>query len=110
MKKLLYCVITILIIISALVSCGGEKVPPHVHEYGEWALRRLPDCKDPGREVRYCGCGERETREIPKTTNHKWEDATVDHPKTCSVCGVTEGEPLTRVEIKPVDTPMIPYQ
>ena len=108
-KKLLYLIVTILVIISTLVSCGGGEEPPqHVHTYGEWALRKTPNCNEPGREVRYCDCGERETREIPKTTDHTWVDATVDHPKTCSTCAATDGESLPG--INPSDTPMIPYQ
>ena len=109
-KKLLYCAITVIVIIFTLVSCGGEKVPEHVHVYGEWALRKIATCAEAGRETRYCDCGERETREIPKTSDHKWVDATEEHPKTCSVCGATEGEPLTRVDVNPTDTPMIPYK
>ncbi len=31
--------------------------------------------------------------------NHTWMEATVDAPKTCSVCGATEGERLKRVNI-----------
>ena len=34
-------------------------------------------------------CGETEGE---KTTNHEWQDATTEAPKTCSVCGQTEGE------------------
>ena len=110
-KKLLYLIVTILVIISTLVSCGGGEEPPqHVHVYGEWALRKLPICKEPGREVRYCTCGERENRDIPKTSDHEWVEATVDYPKNCTVCGATEGEPLTRVDVKPSDSPLIPYQ
>lgn len=34
-------------------------------------------------------CGETEGE---KTDTHQWEDATTEAPKTCSVCGLTEGE------------------
>lgn len=36
-------------------------------------------------------CGETEGE---KTTEHKWEDATTEAPKTCTVCGATEGEKI----------------
>lgn len=36
-------------------------------------------------------CGETEGE---KTTEHKWEDATTEAPKTCAVCGATEGEKI----------------
>ena len=34
-------------------------------------------------------CGETEGE---KTANHEWKDATTEAPKTCAVCGLTEGE------------------
>lgn len=34
-----------------------------------------------------------------ESKNHTWMEATVDAPKTCKVCGATEGEPLKRVHI-----------
>lgn len=36
-------------------------------------------------------CGETEGE---KTADHKWEDATTEAPKTCAVCGKTEGEKI----------------
>lgn len=36
-------------------------------------------------------CGQTEGE---KTENHVWEDATTEAPKTCSVCGKTEGEKI----------------
>ena len=36
-------------------------------------------------------CGETEGE---KTDSHLWEDATTEAPKTCSVCGKTEGEKI----------------
>lgn len=36
-------------------------------------------------------CGQTEGE---KTNDHKWEEATTEAPKTCSVCGQTEGEKI----------------
>lgn len=41
----------------------------------------------------------RQTEENVKTADmapHTWKDATYTAPKTCTVCGATQGEPLTR--------------
>ena len=38
-------------------------------------------------------------KDIKATGKHKWKDATYDAPKTCKVCGKTEGKPLTRAKV-----------
>jgi len=57
------------------------------------------DCDTEGSydSVVYCsGCGEEISREkvIVDALGHDWADATCTAPKTCSVCGATEGEAL----------------
>ena len=48
-------------------------------------------CKDlPGTEV---------PTEAPEECSHEWQDATCEAPKTCSVCGETEGEALGHTEV-----------
>ena len=42
-------------------------------------------------------CGESYTEAIDATGEHEWADATLTAPKTCTVCGATEGDPLTAV-------------
>ncbi len=48
----------------------------------------------------------RETITIPATGNHSWSDATCTAPKTCSVCGATEGNALAHTEV--VDAAVAP--
>ena len=36
---------------------------------------------------------------IAATGEHEWDEATYDAPKTCRVCGATEGKPLVRVKV-----------
>ena len=62
-----------------------------------------PTCEEPGGivEATYCMiCGEYVTVEniVGKPLGHDFEDATTEAPKTCKVCGKTEGEKL------PIDT------
>ena len=37
---------------------------------------------------------ENEEETVIECTEHQWIDATCTEPKTCSICGITEGEPL----------------
>lgn len=67
MKRFLLCFLTLLLFVSALVSC--DDASKDVDEGSE---------KNPAEEV----------------CEHDWADATCVDPKTCSACGVTEGEAL----------------
>ena len=55
----------------------------HVHNYSE------PTCTEPGK----CSCGLTQGEAL----GHAWADATFDAPKTCSRCGISEGEALVAV-------------
>ena len=118
--KKLFCFILIsAFVVLTLASCGGdgggnpeEQNPPeHIHEYGEWQTRRSPTCTVTGRDVRYCQCGESQTR-VTDLTSHVWKEATVFAPKTCTECGATEGEPIEipGLEVNDWDSPIIPWE
>ena len=114
-KKLLNMILICALLVSALASCGGnggneENPPEHTHQYGEWETRKLPTCEETGREVRYCKCGERETR-VTDLLPHTWRDATPYAPKTCTVCNATEGEPIIipGLEVVEPDSPLVPW-
>ena len=56
-----------------------------------------PTCTEPGcTEGIYCSvCGEiLKSQELIEPHGHDWEEATFSHPRTCRVCGETEGEAL----------------
>ncbi len=63
------------------------------HFLNTWYTTRAATCTRDGEEVKQCDlCGAvLTTRTIPVT--HKWQDAACNNPKTCTVCGITEGEP-----------------
>ncbi len=117
-KKLFYFILISALLVLALASCGGdggengeEQNPPeHIHEYGEWQIRRNPTCTVTGREIRYCQCGESQTR-VTDLASHTWRDATAYAPKTCTACGATEGEPIhiPGLDVIEQDAPIIPW-
>ena len=73
MKKLTLILLSVLMIVT-LAACGSEKCEQHVYD----------DCADT--ECNVCG----ETRD----SMHSWKDADCLNPKTCTVCGKTEGSAL----------------
>ena len=69
-----------------------------------------PTCTEDGTKTASCdnGCGTLDT--IPNTgfaQGHSWNDATTESPKTCEVCGATEGEKLPEPTPAP-DTEVTP--
>ena len=51
-------------------------------------------CTTDGLKTDTCDCGHIHTEIIPAVGEHDWVDATCTAPKTCAVCGATEGEAL----------------
>ena len=62
-------------------ACGITEGQPLGHDYGDAAI----NCESPRACVR-CQAPEADAKA------HTWQDATTDAPKTCSVCGTTEGD------------------
>ena len=65
----------------------------HVHQFNEEILRE-PTCSQPGEKLLTCSLCGREARESIPTTPHDFAPATLTAPKTCRVCGKTEGKTL----------------
>ncbi len=76
MKKHLFLILSILMIVTMLVACGS-----HQHTWVDATCTEPKTCSS---------CGEIEG----DPNGHKWVEATCAAPKTCSVCGATEGESL----------------
>lgn len=64
--------------------CGQTEAEALGHDFGDDAPGSQ-NCEYPRACIR-CGQAEREAKP------HDWQDATTEAPKTCAVCGVTEGE------------------
>ena len=74
----------------------GEGAPaPEVHEHNYVVSSvTAPTCTEVGYTTYICDCGLTYTDDEVPALGHTWVDATLYAPKTCSVCGVTEGEAL----------------
>ncbi len=64
------------------------------HNCDDCGKENITDCTDSDTDTDH-NCDECGKEDI---TEHCWVDATYDAPKTCSVCGKTEGEPLVKPE------------
>ena len=89
------------------VDCGeklgnGEVIPATGHTANDAVMENVVEatCTEAGSydSVVYCSICDteisRETIETDPALGHDWTDATCTAPKTCSVCGATEGEAL----------------
>ena len=84
----------------------GEKLP---HDFSMYE-HGVSSCEDYGYRVIYCAvCGvyDESTRESIPPTGHEWIDATYESPKTCFLCGKTEGEPLEQESESETETETI---
>ncbi len=74
--------------------CGSNEVEAIEagHQYTETEFKK-PGCTTAGMAQLVCSvCGHTEDK-ILEAVGHTWQDATCTKPKTCSVCGATEGSP-----------------
>ena len=70
------------------------------HEHSYEASSVTPaTCIAGGYTTYTCACGDSYTADETEALGHEWADATYDAPKTCTVCGATEGEALVAVAI-----------
>jgi len=54
----------------------------------------IPSCTAEGLAVYTCSKCEDRVEQILDATGHYWTGATCTAPKTCKICGITQGEPL----------------
>lgn len=79
-------------------SCGAKETRPVNalgHNWSAWSQTKAPTCGAEGAEARSCSrCGASESRSVPATGNHSWNETaptcTEAGSKTCKVCGKTE--------------------
>ena len=83
--------------------CGdvitGKEIPATGHTFDKEAvdakyLKSTADCTHAAVYYKSCACGEKgtETFESGEPLGHKWKAATGYAPKTCEICGATEGD------------------
>ena len=108
-KKLIISILCTALTVGLIAGCGStqsdtsietvESVvePAETSEVSEETVEEDP-CKDGHTwieatctEPKTCSvCGETEGEPL----EHEWENATLDAPKTCKLCGLTEGDPV----------------
>ena len=77
--------------------CGATTGDPLGHSFTNYVSNNDATCVDNGTETAYCehNCGTTDTRAAAEgAQGHDWTEATCSAPKTCGVCGETEGEAL----------------
>lgn len=62
--------------------------------FSEWEISIVPSCSTSGEETRVCSICKYIERRIIPALEHIWIDANCTTSKTCSICGITEGESL----------------
>ena len=78
-----------------LVSFNGFYCEFYAHAHNFVADETIdPTCTEDGYTTYVCDCGATENRDFVDALSHDFADATCTAPKTCSVCGATEGEAL----------------
>lgn len=75
---------------DATEATTGTTEPAHEHSYTQ--VVTAPDCTNGGYTTNTCQCGDSYVSDEVAALGHTWTDATCNAPKTCSVCGTTEGE------------------
>lgn len=79
--------------------CGDTIGGTSSHTFGEYSVVKNPSCKEKGTKERTCSaCGEKETVSIDMT-DHTWKNATCAAPRTCTVCGKTEGNTIPHSKV-----------
>ena len=79
-------------------NCGAKETRPVNalgHNWSGWSQTKAPTCGAEGAEARRCSrCGVSESRSVPATGNHSWNETaptcTEAGSKTCKVCGKSE--------------------
>ena len=87
--------------------CGdsyiGDETAALGHNYN--AVVTAPDCENGGYTTYTCSvCGDSYIGDEVAALGHNWEEATTEAPKTCKVCGETQGEKLPETDDVTPDT------
>ena len=107
MRKTLFVLLLVAVLIGSFVSCKEE--PAHEHTWDEGKITTPATCGSAGEKTYTCSCGETKTEAIPATGEHTWNAGvvttdpteTADGVKTytCTVCGKTRTEAVPKTAI-----------
>ena len=94
LRKITY-VLFVIIMMFVFSSCKKECK----HQSIEWVIDKQATCKEEGKRHTECtDCHIVLEEEVIPKKEHTWKDATTEAPKTCTICGTTEGEKLPGVK------------
>ena len=88
-KSLLKILVPALAVVIVAGACVAYFATKHEHKF-TYETTTPSTCVAEGVRTGTCSCGETKTMSLP-LDNHNWQNATCVTPKTCSVCGATEG-------------------
>ena len=91
--------------VCAEIILAQEEILTDGHTYTVETVE--PTCTDGGYTVYICHCGDTYTDFAVDALGHDFADATTEAPKTCKVCGKTEGDKLPE-EVTPDKEPSEP--
>ena len=78
------------------------EIIPDGHKYE--ATKTAPDCENAGYTTHVCTvCSDSYVDGQTPPLGHDWTDATTEAPKSCKVCGKTEGDKLPENDTNPDD-------
>ena len=89
--------------VCGTVTVEQETLSALGHSYD--AVVTAPTCTDKGYTTYTCDCGESYVADETDALGHDFTDATTEVPKTCKVCGETEGEKLPEPTPQPQPVP-----
>ena len=85
MKKVLFVLLLVAVLIGSFVSCKEE--PAHEHTWDAGKITTPATCEVAGVKTYSCECGETKTEAIP-ALGHKWDTGKITTPATCEDAGV----------------------
>lgn len=90
MKKNLFKLIVLCLMLVCLTSCGEETVEEHIHEWSEWEIVKQATCSEEGLKLRKCvGCSVTD-EVVLNTIAHTFDSGKVTKEATCKEAGEIE--------------------
>ena len=90
MKKNIYKIIVLCLMLICLTSCGKEDVITHIHEWSEWEVKETATCAKEGLKSRHClGCEKTDDVKL-NCSAHSFDEGKIVENATCAKTGLME--------------------
>ena len=94
MKKVLLFLALTVVVLMCFASCSMDQpqTPPseHTHNFGEWETSKNATCSSEGEMIRYCSCGESQSKTVSMLAHNEVIDEAVE--ASCGKAGLTKGK------------------